>query len=69
MERGKRKKWLQWKTTNVEGDTLHEVIVYEGCVSLEVEKSHDDEYNIFKGVKLDDPPIKKIEEVIRNFIM
>ena len=48
---------------------MHEVIIYEGCVSLEVQMSHDNEYNIFKNVELNDFPIKKIEEVIKNFIM
>jgi hypothetical protein len=35
-------------------------------------KLHDlthDEYIFFKNVKLDDPSIKKIGEVVKNFIM
>ena len=58
------------KMTNAERDILHEVIIYEGCVSLEVHKNHDDEYYLFKSVKLDDPSINTTREVIvRNFIM
>jgi hypothetical protein len=30
---------------------------------------YDDEYVIFKSLKLDDPPIKNIQEVVDNFIM
>ena len=38
-------------------------------MSLEVQKSYDDEYNLYKIVELDSPPIKKNEEVVKNFIM
>ena len=36
--------------------------MYEGCVSLEVQRSDDDEYVLFKSVQLDDTLIKKIGE-------
>ena len=57
------------KTTNIKEGILHEVITYEGCMSLEVQRSHNNEYNLFKSVKLDDPSIKKMEEIVNNFIM
>lgn len=57
------------KITNIEMDTLHKVIIYEDCVSLEVQNNHDDGYYFFKSVELDDPPINTIGEVVRNFIM
>jgi hypothetical protein len=48
---------------------LYGVIIYEGCVSLEVQKGADDEYVFFKSVEMDDPPLRKIEEAVGNFIM
>ena len=48
------------KITNVQHGTLHEVIIYEGCVCLEVQMSHDDSYNLSKNVELDNPAIKKV---------
>ena len=48
---------------------LHGVLIYKTCMFLEVQRSHDDEYVIFKSIKLDDTPIKNIEEVVKNFIM
>jgi len=57
------------KMANIEGGTLHKVIIYECCVSLEVRMCHNYEYNLFKSVELDDPSIKKIGEVVTNFIM
>lgn len=47
----------------------YEITIYEGWVSLEVQKSHDDEYIIVKSVELDDPLIRKSEEVVGYFIM
>ena len=54
---------------NVEGKTLHGAIIYEGCMSLEVQKNEDDKYVLFKSVKMDDPLLRKIEEVVEYFIM
>ena len=48
---------------------LHEVIIYEGSVSLEVQKSHDNKCNLFESIEFDDISNKKIAEVIKNFIM
>ena len=45
------------------------VIIYEGCMFLVVQRSHSDGYNLFKSIKLDDPPIKKIGEVVINSII
>ena len=56
------------KLTNVEGGTLHGLIVFSSCVSLEVQRSYNKEYVFFKSIDLDDPSIKKIGEVVRNFI-
>jgi len=49
--------------------TLYSVIIYEGCMSLEVQKSADDEYVFFKSLEMDDPPLRKIGEAVENFIM
>ena len=57
------------KVKNVEGGTLHGAVIYEGCVSLEVQKSEDDEYVLFKSVEMDDPPLRKIGEAVGSFIM
>jgi hypothetical protein len=57
------------KVKNVEGRILHGAIIYEGCVTLEMQKSEDDEYVLFKSVEMDDPPLWKIEEAVGNFIM
>ena len=48
---------------------MHGVIIYEGCVSLESQKNEDDEYVIFKSVKIDDLPLQKIGEAVEIFIM
>lgn len=48
---------------------MYEVSIYEGCISVEVNKSEDDEYVLFRTVKMDDPPIRKMEEVVRYFIL
>ena len=57
------------KVMNVEGETMHEIIIYAGCVSMEVQKNENNEYVIFRSVEMDDPPIQKIEEAIGNFIL
>ena len=64
--RGEKEKIIALgKIINVEGGILHGVIICEGCVSLEVQKSHDNEYVFFKSVELDDILIKMIEEDCR----
>ena len=54
---------------NVEDRTVHEVLIYKRCVSVEVHKNVDDEYVIFRSVKIDDPPMRKIGEAVKNFIL
>jgi hypothetical protein len=58
-----------WKVKNVEGKTLHGATIYEVCVFLEVLKSEDDKYVLFKSVEMDDPPLRKIGKAVGNFIM
>lgn len=50
----------------MEGVTLHRVTIYEGCVSLEVQRSHGDEYVLFKNVELNGPPVKKIKKLFET---
>ena len=57
------------KVINVQGETVHELPIYEGCISVKVHKSEDDEYVIFRSVEIDDPPIRDIREAMRNFIL
>ena len=57
------------KVTNVQGGTVHGVPIYEGCVSVEVYKSEDDEYVFFRSVEIDDPYIRKIDEAMGDFIL
>jgi hypothetical protein len=58
-----------WKNEECGGGTLHGAIIYEGCVSLEVQKSEDDEHILFRSVELDDSPLRKIGETVGNFII
>ena len=53
----------------MERETVHEIPIYEECVSMVVYKNEDDEYILFKSVEMDDPPMRKIGEVVRNFIL
>ena len=36
---------------------------------MEVHKSEDNEYVLFRSVEIDDPPIQKIGEAVGNFIL
>ena len=54
---------------NVEGGSLHGVTIEEGCVSVQVMKSIDPSYMLFKGIDLDDPHVTIIGEVVGNFIL
>ena len=65
----KEKLIIHRNVINVEERTVYEVLIYKGCVSVEVHKSEDDEYGLFSSVELDDPPIRKIEEDVGNFIL
>ena len=68
-EREKENVVARGKTTNVKGGTMHGIIICKGCMSLEMQRSHDNEYVLFKSIKPDDPLIKKIGEVVGNFII
>ena len=57
------------KVMNVQGETVYEVLIYEGSISVEVNRSKDDEDELFRTVKMDDPPIRKMEEAVENFIL
>jgi hypothetical protein len=54
---------------NVEGGSLHGVSIEEGCVSLQVTKSIEPSYMLFKGIDLDDPPLSIMGEAVGNFIL
>ena len=66
---GKRKKIdCTWKNNKHES-TLHRVIIYKTCMSLKMLRSYNNEFVLFKNVKLDDYSTKRIGEVVENFIM
>lgn len=54
---------------NVEGGSLHGVSIEEGCVSLQVTKSIDPSYMLFKGIDLDDPPVSIMDQAVGSFIL
>ena len=68
-EREEKKVVARGKVRNVEGGTLHGVPIYTDCLSLEVQKSEDNDYVLFRSVDLDDLPIRKIEEAVGWFIL
>ena len=43
--------------------------MFSSCVSLEVQRSHNKEYILFKSIDVDDPSIKKIGKIIGNSII
>lgn len=57
------------KVINVQGGTVHGVLIYEGCVSVEVHKSEVDKYVLFRSVEMDDPPIRKMRNAVGNIIL
>ena len=57
------------KMINVERRTVHEVPIYEGCLSMEMHKSEDDEFVIFKCVEMGNPPMRKIGKIVENFLL
>lgn len=59
----------QGTVKNVEGGLLHGVTIEEGCVSLQVTKSVDPSYMLFKGIDLDDPPVTIVGEAVGSFIL
>jgi hypothetical protein len=57
------------KMINLEGAKLHGATVPEGCVSVEVQKSNNDDYILYSSVDLDDPPITTIGQAVASFIL
>jgi hypothetical protein len=53
----------------VEGGSLHGVTIEEGCVSMQVTKSIDPSYMLFKSIDLNDPSVTIIGEAVGNFIL
>ena len=51
------------KVMNLQGGTVHEIPIYQGCVSVEVNKSENDEYVIFRSMEIDDSSKWKIGEL------
>ena len=56
------------KVINLEGAKLHGVTLEEGCVSVEVQKSNNDDYLLYACVELDDPPITEMGAAVGSFI-
>ena len=48
---------------------MHGATIYEDCVFLEVQKNEDDEYVLLRSMKMDDPPLRKITDAMKNFII
>ena len=48
---------------------MYGFLIYEGCVSVEVYKNEDDKYVLFRSMEMNDPPMRKIWDVVRNLIL
>jgi hypothetical protein len=48
------------KVKNVEGGSLHGITIEEGCASVQITKSLDSVYMLFKSIDLDDPAMTTI---------
>ena len=57
------------KLIDLEGARLHGVTISESCVSVEVQKSNNDDYLFYSSVELDDPSITKMGQVVDSFIL
>lgn len=57
------------KVINLEGSKLHGVTIPEGCVTVEVSKSNNDDYLLYETVDLDDPPITKMGQAVNSYIL
>lgn len=57
------------KVINLEGSKVHGVTIPEGCVTVEVSKSNNDDYVLYESVDLDDPPITKMGQAVNTFIL
>ena len=57
------------KVKNVAGASLHGKTIIAGTVSVEVQKSLDDDYSLFAPVDLDDPPVTLVGEAVGHFVL
>jgi hypothetical protein len=57
------------KVQNVAGASLHGKTIIAGTVSVEVQKSLDDDYSLFAPVDLDDPPVTLVGEAVGHFVL
>ena len=57
------------KIVNLEGGRLHGVTIPEGCVSVEVQKTNNNDYLLYCSVDLDDHPIMKMGQAVGSFIL
>ena len=48
---------------------MHGVVICKGIVSMEVLRSHNDAYMLYRSIMLDDPPITKIGDAVGQFIL
>lgn len=57
------------KVLNLQGGTVHEISIYQGCVFVGINKSEDDEYVMFRSMKMNDSSKQKIGGAVGHFIM
>jgi hypothetical protein len=57
------------RVTSLLGEIVHGVVICEGTVSVEVLRSHDDAYVLYRSIMLDDPPVVKIGDVVGQLIL
>jgi hypothetical protein len=57
------------KVMNVEGGTLHTRMIEERCVSLEITKSEDDSYVLYKTLDFDEDAVTTVGEAKGHFIL
>jgi hypothetical protein len=57
------------KVQNVAGASLHGKTIIAGTVSVEVQKSLDDDYSLFAPVDLDDPPVTLVGQAVGHFVL
>ncbi len=57
------------RVTSLPRGTVHGVPITEGTVSVEVLRSHDDAYVLYKSIMLDDPQITRVGDVDGQFIL
>lgn len=57
------------KVQNVAGASLHGKTIIAGTVSVEVQKSLDDDYSLFAPVDLDDPPVTLVGRAVGHFVL